>query len=120
MPRSRHGRAASRANPAFQQRWDLRPPGSPNNLVITFAPRLVDRRKQLRYTHFVRLTATSHPFPLQSLPGGAMYTRGSVPVAERLHIGSRAVPEPAVQLGLIFELLTTRAGYRHKPAVQLR
>src|SRR5258708_6462820 len=46
--------------------------------------------------------------------------RGSLPRAERLDIRRRAVPDPAVELGLVLELVPAAARHGDEAAIHLR
>src|ERR1035437_414880 len=41
------------------------------------------------------------------------------PLAQGFDVGSRAVAEPAIELGLVFQLLAAQPGHHHEPAVHL-
>src|SRR5258706_13093108 len=46
--------------------------------------------------------------------------QGSGPLAQSFQVGARTIPQPTIELGLVFELLATCAWHHHKSRLDLR
>src|SRR4051812_42575005 len=82
---------------------------------------LVEPTTPFRNTRASARRRTAYHTPNPSPSAGAVLGRGrSRPVAQRAHVRRRALAEPAVELGLVLELLPAAAGDDEEAAGDLR